>query len=178
MLLADTSNPAAVRLTGGAMRELMDEMALAGGLAQARPGSIKNLVTALRVRASRRATLLRVDQPSAAHVSKLLDDLDAFFRDYDEVSPTMRVKARQVVTSLNASGPDSPEIILGDRVQRWIDFSGRFSAILHSSGIPDRLALESLVGEFEAFLVDWLTPATSDDYAAIDAMLAHGPPDG
>lgn len=174
MLLADSTFPAAVRLAGGAMRELMDELALAARLDQPRPGSLKVLVNALRDRTEKLATMLRVDQPSSAHVSKLLDDLDAFFCAYDEVSPTMRVKARQAMSELSAIGVDSAEIVLHRQVQRWIAFSGQFSRILHHSRGADRHELEQLVEEFESFLIDWLTPTTFDDFAAIDALLAKG----
>lgn len=176
MLLADLSNPAAVRLAGGAMRELLDELALAASLLQVRPGGLKVLVSKLRDRAAKRATLLRVDQPSPAHVSKLLDDLDSFFRDCDDIYPKMRTKARQALADLSVAGADSAEMILQDQVERWLHFSGAFSRVLHHPQGADRRELEQLVAEFESFLLDWLTPETFDDFAAMDAFLAQGPP--
>ena len=175
-VLADDRNPCAVRLAGGAMRELVDELARAAGVVKLRARPLPDRINALRQRVNKRARLLRVEEPTLAHVESLLTELDEFFAEYDEINPSRKVRARQAVAGLGAAGPDVPAVVLDPTASDWIEFSDRFSGVLHAPTPPDRSEFQQLLADFEAFLVSWLSPPTIDDYSAIDDLIAEGPP--
>lgn len=107
-VLADEANPCSLRLASTAMRELIDELAVAGGVVGLRGESVKSRINNLCGRVKRLSALLRVPKPSAEHVAKLLDHLDEFFRREEQVSPSRKQKARLVVAAISI-GADSPD---------------------------------------------------------------------
>lgn len=173
MVLADEENPCSLRLASTAMRELIDELALSRGVVDLRGGSVKSRVNRLRDRVNRLTAVLRVPQPSAQHVTKLLDHLDEFFRREDEINPSRRNRARLVVAAISVGGGDSPDLVVVPQAERLMALSADFGAMLHGG---NRARFEQALAEFEGLMFDLLTPETFDDYATIDDLISQGPP--
>jgi hypothetical protein len=173
-VLADEDNPCSLRLASAAMRELIDELGVAGGVVGLRGASAKHRINDLREQVKRLTALLRVAKPSAEHVDKLLDHLDDFFRREDQINPSRKQKARLVVAAITV-GADSPELVVGPQAERLLEVSADFSAILHGGS---RSRFEQVLAEFESLLLDLLTPETFVDYATIDELISKGPPRG
>lgn len=171
-VLADEANPCSVRLASTAMRELIDELAVARGVVDLRGGSVKNRIHNLRERVNGLGALLRVQNPSPEHVTKLLDHLDEFFSREEEVNPSRRKKARLVIAAINVGG-DSPELVVVPQADRLLKISADFGAMLHGGS---RASFEDVLAEFESLMLDLLTPETFEDYAAIDELVSKGPP--
>lgn len=171
-VLADEDNPCSLRLASTAMRELIDELAVARGVVDLRSGSVKNRINNLRERVKGLGALLRVSNPSAQHVAKLLDHLDAFFHREDQINPSRKQKARLVVAAISV-GADSPDLVAGPQADRLLELSGAFGAMLHGSS---RSQFEQVLADFESLMLDLLTPETFEDYATIDELISKGPP--
>jgi hypothetical protein len=171
-VLADEDNPCSVRLASTAMRELIDELAVAGGVVDLRGGSVKNRINNLRDRVNGVSALLRVPRPSAEHVASLLGHLDDFFRREEQINPSRKKKARLVVAAISV-GADSPDLVAGPQAERLLELSGAFGAMLHGGS---RARFGRVLAEFESLLLDLLTPETFVDYATIDELISKGPP--
>jgi hypothetical protein len=173
-VLADQRNPCSLRLASTAMRELFGELASACGVINLRGGSTKSRINNLRDRVNRASTSLRLDQPPAPNVARLLDLLDEFFQVEDEINPSRKAKAGLVVAAISVA-TDSPALVVVPQAERLLELSDRFGAMLHG-GSRDEFAY--VLADFENLLLDLLTPQTFDDYAMIDELVAEGPPDG
>lgn len=172
MVLADESNPCSLRLASTAMRELIDELAAARGVAGVRGGTVKNRIHNLRESVNRLSGRLRVSKPEPELAARLLDHLDDFFRREDEISPSRRQKMRLVVTAINV-GADAPDEVVRPQTERLLKLSAGFGAMLHGGS---RAGFEEVLADFESLMLDLLTPDTFEDYATIDELLSKGPP--
>ena len=171
-VLADEENPCSLRLASAAMRELIDELARARGVAGVRGGGVKNRINNLQQRVNGLSTLLRVPTPSAHHVATLIDHLDEFFQVEAQMNPSRKQKMRLVVAAINV-GTDSPALVVDPQAKRLANLSAEFGVILHGG---NRAEFSELLADFENLMLDLLTPETFDDYATIDELLAKGPP--
>lgn len=169
----DENNPCGLRLGSMAMRELIDELARARGVAGLRGGSVKNRINNLRQRVNGLAAVLRVPNPSAQHISRLLDHLDEFFEREAQTNPSRKEKMRLVVAAISV-GADAPALVVDPQAERLATLSAEFGAILHGS--RSREEFGRLLAEFESLMLDLLTPETFEDYATIDSLLEKGPP--
>jgi hypothetical protein len=171
-VLADEDNPCSLRLASTAMRELIDELAVAGGVVGLRGESVKSRINNLCGRVKRLSALLRVPKPSAEHVAKLLDHLDEFFRREQQVRSSRKQKARLVVAAISI-GTDSPDLVVDLQADRLLEISSAFGAMLHGG---NRSRFQDVLADFESLLLDLLTPETFKDYATIDELISKGPP--
>jgi hypothetical protein len=154
------------------MRELIDELAAARGVAGVRSGNVKNRIHNLRERVNGLKGRLQVSKPEPEHVVKLLNQLDDFFEREDEISPSRRKKMRLVVTAINV-GADTPDEVVRPQTERLLKLSAGFGAMLHGGS---RAGFEDILAELENLMLDLLTPDTFEDFAIIDELLSKGPP--
>jgi hypothetical protein len=168
-VLADTQNPARIRLAACGLRELLDELHDAP-----KPRDLKQRVRDLRKAWDVAKRSLEVTAESED--SSFAQTLDAFFVAFDEDYPGRRSQASATIERLDPYGRTAPPVVHRARGEVWMDFSGYFSLVLHRSHQPTEDEFRSQLEAFEGFLLDVLRPQTFAEIGEIDNLIAEGPP--
>jgi hypothetical protein len=108
-------------------------------------------------------------------LQKLLGALHKFFQWCKDNRPKRRDVAAGLFRSTDPSGLPLPETLETKRVERWLALHDYFVRVAHRSSTSEdefRSALE----ELEQILLDSLYRRPSEDFSAIDAILAEETP--
>jgi hypothetical protein len=172
-LLADSDNPAAVRLAAAGVRELMDELQGAAGFETTAPD--------LLPRVRRLANEWEVVRPAFAEGGEQADGfgqtLDAFFAWFD-AQPSQRQQAVATFDRLDPAGRNAPPVVGEARAAAWMSFRRWFNDVLHGNLEASEAEFGLELGRLEALLLAWLSPRPFKDLDRIDALLKGAPPDG
>jgi hypothetical protein len=180
-VLSDGSNPGRLLLAAHCIREMT------GGLPNflnlpilAEQGRLGDQVSALEVTWVKAAKSQchndgnwagEIDGP----IRKLLEALHKFFQWCKDNRPKRRDVAAGLFRSTDPSGMPLPETLEKKRIDRWLALHDYFVRVAHQSSTTEtefHLALDDL----EQVLLDLLYPRPSEDFSAIDALLAEENP--
>jgi hypothetical protein len=180
-VLMDGSNPQHHALAAHALRELMGRLpkfldlpilAVAGRLGD-RVSALEPLWTATERSACRTGSSWagEIDGP----IRRLLDALDAFFKWWTESRPKRREIGGEVFRSTDPAGLKLPPALQKRRADRWLELNDYFVAIAHGGKVDDRKFTFALY-DLEQVLLECLYRRPSEDFSAIDALLAEENP--
>lgn len=177
-VLADGSNPKRLVLAAHAVREMM------GGLPKfldlpmlAEQGRLGDQVSALEM-AWVNATKSQchkngqwageIDGP----LGKLLEALQKFFQWWKDNRPKRREVTASLFRSTDPSGLPLPKHVEKKRVDRWLELLDYFVRVAHQSSTAEG-EFRSALDELEQILLDSFYRRPSEDFSAIDALLAE-----
>ncbi|HOQ48154.1 MAG TPA: hypothetical protein PLA43_19700 [Bryobacteraceae bacterium] len=180
-VLADGSNPGRLFLAAHSIREMI------GGLPRfldlpilAEQGRLGDQVTALEATWAK-ATKSQchnngnwageIDGP----LRKLLDALQKFFQWCKDNRPRRRDVAASVFRSTDPSGMPLPETVEKKRIDRWLALHDYFVRVAHQSSTTED-EFQAALDDLEQVLLGLLYPQPSEDFSAIDALLAEENP--
>jgi hypothetical protein len=177
-ILIDESNPQHHALGAHSLREMMGRLpkfldlpilAAVGRLGD-RMNALEPLWSATEQSHCRRGNSWggEIDGP----IQKLLDALETFFRWWIESRPKRREVAGEIFRSTDPSGANLPPTLQKRRADRWLQINDYFVAIAHG-GTVDGREFTLAVYDLEQVLLDSLYRRPSDDFSAIDALLAE-----
>lgn len=155
-----------------AMRELLDELEIAASVGSKTPG--------LGVRTDALAGCWRPTRTSDGTLEvtqAMIEAVDGFLKERTDEARRRRARARLTVVGLDPIGREGPPVILQHRVEALMEFRDGFNAILHGRPNPAGAKFNTLLDRFESFLLAWLRPQPSEDFAELDRFLQEGPPD-
>jgi len=109
-------------------------------------------------------------------LQNLLKGLHMFFEWWTESRPRRREVAAQLFPHSAAAGMPLPETLEKRRVERWLTLLDFFVRVAHGSSATMEEFTESVDG-LEQILLDTLNRRPSEDFSAIDAILAEELPD-
>lgn len=180
-VLSDGSNPGRLLLAAHAIREMT------GGLPKfldlpilAEQGRLGDQVSALE------ATWVKAAK-SQCHNSgnwsgeidgplrELLGALHKFFQWCKDNRPKRRDVAAGLLRSTDPSGMPLPETLEKRRIDRWLALHAYFVRVAHQSSTTEA-EFQSALHNLEQVLLDLLYPQPSEDFSAIDALLAEENP--
>jgi hypothetical protein len=180
-VLMDGSNPQHHALAAHALRELMGRLPkfldlpvlAVGGRLGDRVRELEPLWTAAEGSAcrTRDSWAGEIDGP----IRRLLDALDAFFKWWRASRPKRREIAREVFRSTDPAGLILPPALQQRRADRWLDLNDYFVAIAHGRKVDDQEFTNALY-DLEQVLLECLYRRPSEDFSAIDALLAEENP--
>jgi hypothetical protein len=170
-VLADGENPARIRLAACALRELLDDF-------QDGPKGENLKVRVTKLKGAWEVAQRSLEGGPDAGGSGFAVVLDSFFVEFEADYPQRRSQAGATVERLDPSGRSSAPVVQRARGDRWMDFSGYFSRVLHGGARPAEADFRTRVDAFEDFLTDVLRPHTFADFDDLDDVIASGPPDG
>jgi hypothetical protein len=180
-VLMDGSNPQLHVLAAHALRELMGRLpkfldvpilAAAGRLGD-RVSALEPIWNATEGSSCRRGDSWagEIDGP----LRKLLDALGAFFKWWTESRPKRREVAGELFRGTDPAGLNLPPALQKRRADRWLELNDYFVAIAHGGKADDREFTMALY-DLEQVLLDCLYRRPSEDFSAIDALLAEENP--
>ncbi|MGC8761737.1 MAG: hypothetical protein ACP5VC_17405 [Bryobacteraceae bacterium] len=180
-VLSDGSNPGRLVLAAHAIREMT------GGLPKsldlpilADQGRLRDQVSALGAawaKATRRKChsdgnwAKKIDGP----LRQFLKACDEFFQWYKQSLPKRRDVAAKLFKSADPSGMPLPETLEKSRADRWLELHDYFVRVAHQSSTTEA-EFQSALDNLEQVLLDLLYPRPSEDFSAIDALLAEENP--
>jgi len=177
-VLQDGSNPRRHALAAHALRELMRRVPKSLNLPTlADAGRLGDRVSALELiwKATKGSTCRKgdswageIDRP----LSKLLHELEAFFEWWRESMPNRRELAGKFFRGTDPAGLNLPPVLQERRAARWLELNGYFVATAHGGRWDDRKFTSALC-ELEQVLLECLYRRPSEDFSAIDALLAE-----
>jgi transcriptional regulator with XRE-family HTH domain len=172
LAMASERNPVGVRQAAFSLRELIHRLGRHVGVVPTGP-RLKERVFELQ------DSWTRAKAGSAeavgARLAAFAEELDDFFSTVEEDRPGRREEAKQVLHRLDPTRRLAPPPVESGRVEFWMHELSYFNRVAHG-GTTDPEEFINEVGGFEAFLLEWLRPSTFADFAAIDRLLAEGPP--
>jgi hypothetical protein len=170
--LATIAPPVREWMASYAMREVLDELEVAARVGSKTPGLGDRADTLAGCWRATRATdqSLEVTQP-------MIEAVDRFLKQHSEDKPRRRARARLTVVGLDPVGREAPPAVLRDQVKALMDFRDEFNRILHGRPDPADVAFNAALDHFESFVLGWLRPQPSEDFALLDRFLQEGPPD-
>jgi hypothetical protein len=177
-ILSDESNPQHHAFGAHSLRELMGRLpkfldlpilAATGRLGD-RVNALEPLWSATEQSNCRRGSSWggEIDGP----IQKLLVALETFFRWWAESRPKRREVAGEFFRSTDPYGASLPSTLQKRRADRWLQLNDYFVAIAHGGGMDGR-EFTLAVYDLEQVLLDSLYRRPSEDFSAIDALLAE-----
>jgi hypothetical protein len=106
----------------------------------------------------------------------MLEAVDGHLREHTDDERRRRARARLTLLGLNPVGREAPAPVLDAGARALMDFRHDFNAILHGRPDPATAKFNPLLDRFESFLLGWLRPQPSQDFAELDRFLQEGPP--
>lgn len=177
-VLMDGSNPQHHTLGAHALRELMGRLpkfldlpllAAAGRLGD-RVSALEPLWKATDASACRRENSWagEIDGP----IERLLDAIEAFFKWWKESRPKRREVAGELFRTTDPAGLTLPPALEKRRADRWLELNDYFVGVAHGGKADDREFTMALY-DLEQVLLESLHRRPSEDFSAIDALLAE-----
>lgn len=181
--LSDRANPGCVFLAAHAIREMTGDLPKILDLPILGPlGRLGDQVNALESSwASAHGSSCHHDGQWSGeidgHLQRLLGKLKKFFQWFQENRP----KRRDVVTRLfrraDPAGLALPDALERPRTGRWLELHDYFVRAAHR-GQTTAEEFDTYLAELEQFLLEMLSRRPSEDFSAIDAILAQEEIDG
>lgn len=180
-VVMDGSNPQHHTLAAHALRELMGRLpkfldlpvlAAAGRLGD-RVSSLEPIWNATEGSACRKGDSWAGEIDGT--LRKLLDALETFFKWWTESRPKRREVAGEFFRSTDPAGLNLPPALQRRRADRWLELNDYFVAIVHGGKVEDREFTMALY-DLEQVLLECLYRQPSEDFSAIDALLAEENP--
>lgn len=177
-VLADGSNPCRLFFAAHSIREMIDGLPRFLDLPTlAEQGRLGDRVSALEVVwANATKSQCHRDGQWAGEIDdplrKLLDALQNFFEWCKEHRRRRRNVAASLFRSADLSGIPLPETVEKKRVDRWLAKRDYFVGVAHQSSTTEA-EFQSALDGLEQVLLDLLYPRPSEDFSAIDALLAE-----
>lgn len=177
-VLADCSNPGRLFLAAHAIREMADGLPKFLDLPTlAEQGRLGDRVSALEktwVNATK--SQCRKDGQWAGEIDDplrtLLEVLEEFLQWWKDNRPRRRDVAARLFRSTDPSGMPLPETLEQKRVGRWMELRDYFVRVAHQSSTTEE-EFRSALSELEQILLDSLYRRPSEDFSAIDSILAE-----
>ncbi len=180
-VLADNANPGRILQASHSIREMTGGLPKVLDLPvlseQGRMGDRVNALEPIWVGAAKSkcynqgAWAGEIDGP----LGKLLGALHNFFQWWKESRPKRRDVAAGLFRSTDPSGQRLPETLEQKRVQRWLDLHDYFVRVAHGSSTTED-EFRSALDELEQILLENFHRRPSEDFSAIDALLAEDTP--
>jgi len=170
-VVADPANPARIQLAAHALRELLNELEHAAGLAPKKP-SLKERVHKLYQQWEAAQPSLEINPDRSGFVQTLSE----FFKEFHDDYPTRRDQGGITIDSLDPARRVAPPAVREARADLWMDFRDNLNRIAHGKECSDAEFREQLQ-RLEGFLFDLLRPRTLADFREIDELLEKTSPD-
>jgi hypothetical protein len=170
--LSTIAPPVSEWMAAYALRELLDELELAAGVGTKAPGlGVRTDALAERWRPTRTSDgTLDVTQA-------MIEAVDDFLEQHTGDAGRRRARSQLTIVGLDPVGREAPPVILQDRVRALMALRDDFNAILHGRPNPATSKFTAALDRLEGFLIAWLRPQPSADFADLDRFLEEGPPD-
>jgi hypothetical protein len=171
LILRDRRNPARIRLAGGALRELMDELQGVAGFAADEP-ELKRRVRGLADEWELgRASFLA----GGAGADAFAQALDSFFGWFNG-QRTQRELAMLAFDALNPARVRAAPTVAHQWGEQWMRLRRYFNRTLHGNTDADENRFRERLAELETVIVRWLRPTPLDDFPLLDELRREGPP--
>lgn len=173
-VLEQQGNPARVRITAAAVREVMVELGKNVGVRS--KSGLKARVNELRDEWEK---VPREEQGGIEGESGPFGTrLDGFFAEVEAEHPKARERMTQTVRGISALGASLAPAAEAERVATLMAIDGRMSAAVHGSSSIDIAQIEADIELLGRVILDLRRPPVAADLSEIEELLGKGPPDG
>jgi hypothetical protein len=180
VVLNDPSLPDRIALAAHALRELMEKLPEEAGAVQMGPDlntKVNNLRpswdVAIRQEHERCGELWGNGIGDALRM--FLESMADFFQVRENITTGRRDQATQFLNLLDVAPIPLPEDVQRTNAEKWMRLRKYFNEVAHHRFAPAEQQFQEQVLALEVFLAPRLAPRPTDDFAAIDALLAEGP---
>jgi hypothetical protein len=171
-VLGDEENPSRVEMASYGMREMLDELEIAAGIAENKGAGLGERVRNLK---DAWAGAKRGDDGALqAQQVKLTKKIDDFFDDFDRDFPRRRLRAGMTIRGLSPVSRSWPPAVESRMAERLVEVRKRLNKGLHRGDGLSVGELGELIDELEDFLLRLFRPPTFEDFSEIDAILEQG----
>jgi hypothetical protein len=170
--LATVNPPVREWMAAFAMRELLDELEVAARVGRGTP-SLDVRVDALA--AGWRPT--RATDGPLQVTQAMIEAVDVFLTEHTDDANRRRARARLTIAGLDPVGREAPPVVMQDRAKALMELRDEFNAILHGRPNPADAKFNGSLDRLESFVLGWLRPQPSEDFAELDRFVQQGPPD-